>query len=837
MCKATKLAFVLLFTLFGQNLCAQNLIFGRVIDNETNEGVSFCQIKLKQKRVATNADFEGNFTIKRDSFADTLLISFFGYDSLFIYLNPLTEDDSIAPKALKIYLSPRAREIKAVVIKGNSENPAFRIMRNLIANKDKNNGYNLDAFQHKSYSKIEIDIDKMSEKFQQRKAVAKILDELDSNSRLRSDEGNILLPVFFSETKSQVFFNKNPNLIRENILRTKISGLGITDGSFTSQLVGSYFQSYNIYDNWLNIAYRDFVSPISDHWKTYYDLTLLEFFDKVDGKSCYKLSFTPKRAQDLAFKGTMWITHDEYALKRIDLKIGKEANLNFIEKVSITQEYVQVIDSGAWLANKTRVILDVEEIGNNPGLLAKSYLNCTEFVVNNIKPLAFFNTKIVLDENALDKDPTYWQKNRTDSLTSEELRIYGMIDTIKNIPVIKTYTEIVNLFISGYKTIGKIDIGPPLNLYAYNNVEQHRFSLGFKTNYKFSKKLFFKANLAYGTLDKEFKYLVNTEILVAKKSYTKLGIKAAKDIEQIGLYSPLANTNYLFSATNRIGNLRQPFMLTSQFVYIESDVLKGVRQTMQLSHRNLDFLYPFRYYENLSAQGNLDSNINATELTIGYRFGFKESYLINDFDRVTIGIDGKPVIKVYGIFGFKDFLGGNFNYQKFNIDFTHSFRLGIIGRTNYAIKGGYTASVLPYPLLENHLGSRTFIYNSSSFNMMRIFEFVSDKYVNLTFYHEFDGFIENRIPLIKKLKWRFFATSQLLYGGISDKNKIIIPGLDENGRTLATFSGFKNYPYAEVGYGVSNIFKFIRVDFIHRLNYLQNGANNFGVLFSVQFSL
>jgi len=827
-----RLLFLLMLCFFcWGNGYAQTYTKGRVLDKETGEGVSFCKIYFQGSTRSTSCDFDGYFKVENDTvLAQSLKFVFYGYDTAFATVLPDSNQQ------ITIQMSPATKTIKTIVLTGSKENPAHRIMRNVVENKEKNNGYNLRAFQHESYSKIEIDIDKMSKKFQERKAVVKIMEELDSNSRLKSDDGNILLPVFFSETHSQFFFNNNPSMIRENILRTKISGVGITDGSFTSQLIGSYFQSYNIYNNWLNIAYRDFVSPITDHWKTYYDYKLEEFIDYVGGKMCYRLSFTPKRPQDLAFSGTMWITHDEYALKQIDLKIGKAANLNFIEKVNITQELEQVQDSGAWLAKKTRIIIDIEEFGKNPGLLAKSYVSNYNFDINKEKPLEFFSSKIVLDENALDKDPTYWVKNRADSLTAQEVSVYGMIDTIKNVPVVKTYTEIANLLISGYKTIGKLDVGPPLNLYAFNNIEGHRFSLGFKTNYDFSKCLFFKANLAYGTKDEAIKYNAKGEVLLIKKSYTKFGAEMYRDIEQFGVYNQFNSNNYLFNAFNRWGTLRQAFYLDKQSVYIETDLAKGVRQTLKFTTKDMNPMFPFRYRESPTSN-TLDSLIHVSELIIGYRFGFKESYLFNDFDRITIGTGSKPVIKVYGVFGFNGFLGGMFEYQKFYIDFSHSFRLGILGRLNYTIKGGYTPSTLPFPLLENHLGNRTIFYNNNSFNMMRIFEFVSDRFAVLSLYHDFDGFIGNRIPLIKKLKWRFFATSNILYGSVMPKNQQLSPSFDENGRPLLQFHSLGDVPYAEVGYGISNIFKFVRIDFLHRLNYLNTGAKPFGVKVSAQFSL
>ena len=342
--------------------------------------------------------------------------------------------------------------------------------------------------------------------------------------------------------------------------------------------------------------------------------------------------------------------------------------------------------------------------------------------------------------------------------------------------------------------------------------------------------------MAYGTKDEAIKYNAKGEVLLIKKSYTKFGAEMYRDIEQFGVYNQFNSNNYLFNAFNRWGTLRQAFYLDKQSVYIETDLAKGVRQTLKFTTKDMNPMFPFRYRESPTSN-TLDSLIHVSELIIGYRFGFKESYLFNDFDRITIGTGSKPVIKVYGVFGFNGFLGGMFEYQKFYIDFSHSFRLGILGRLNYTIKGGYTPSTLPFPLLENHLGNRTIFYNNNSFNMMRIFEFVSDRFAVLSLYHDFDGFIGNRIPLIKKLKWRFFATSNILYGSVMPKNQQLSPSFDENGRPLLQFHSLGDVPYAEVGYGISNIFKFVRIDFLHRLNYLNTGAKPFGVKVSAQFSL
>jgi hypothetical protein len=150
------------------------------------------------------------------------------------------------------------------------------------------------------------------------------------------------------------------------------------------------------------------------------------------------------------------------------------------------------------------------------------------------------------------------------------------------------------------------------------------------------------------------------------------------------------------------------------------------------------------------------------------------------------------------------------------------------------IFGEYMFDQAPYPLLSPHLGNQTPIYTSATFNLMRYGEFVSDRYVGLQYQHHFEGLLLNRIPLMRRLKWRLLGTANVIAGGMSKANQNLVTK-SENDDIGYLVNG---KPYVELGYGVENIFKFIRVDFIHRLSYLDNpDVRKFGVLVSFQFSL
>jgi hypothetical protein len=187
----------------------------------------------------------------------------------------------------------------------------------------------------------------------------------------------------------------------------------------------------------------------------------------------------------------------------------------------------------------------------------------------------------------------------------------------------------------------------------------------------------------------------------------------------------------------------------------------------------------------------------------------------------------------------KGILGSDLNYQKFQFSAVQFVRYGLIGNGRISMVAGLTPSTVPYPVLRAHLGNQTWFMNMSAFNMMQFFEFVSDRFVTMNYQHNFEGLGLNSLPLIRKLKLRFVAQGNVLFGQVSQRNISLIPGLGSDGKQIAGFTSLSpGKPYAEVGYGIENILHLVRVDFIHRLTYLSNpGARKFGVKVSLQFKL
>ncbi len=814
-----RFLFLGLFFLIASGSFAQYTLKGKVIDAETGDPIAFASVFLKGKTSGTTTDFEGNYFLKTSSIGDSLSVSYLGYTT---QSKVLTQNPE---QTLNFQLWPVAFELGTFVFEAG-ENPAFEVIRQAVAKRDEYDKRKLDAYQTKNYTKIEIDIDNLSEEFNQRKSVRSVTAVLDSIRQLTNDEGEKILPVFFSETVSSFYYRNNPELRKEVIEKTKVTGVGITDGSTTSQITGSVFQEYNFYSNWLQILNKDFISPIADGWKAYYDYDLLE--DVLVGQdSCYKLQVYPRREQDLAFTGTIWIKKSDYSLKQVDLTIPKAANLNFVERIKIQQELVATT-AGALMPSKTRVLLKIGQLtDNSAGLLAKFYTATDSIVVNQALETSFFDQAVVLKPDFNQVSADYWKDRRPDPLSEEELAVLQMVDTLKRIPIIRFYSESLKFFATGYLPVKKLDLGPWTEFGNYNNVEGLRFGFGMRTNYSFSNRFLVEGYGAYGTKDQRWKYKFASTWILSRKHWTTLGVRVGRELDQVGLEMENLEGNSIFLAASRFGTLRRPFVSTNQRITFQREFFKGFLVTSSLNKSQFDPLFEFYYLE--KEGGVPQTSFQATEIRAGIRYGRDEVILINDNTRASLGSIKWPIVELNYTKGIPS-LGANLNYTKLNFYVYHRINLGLLGVGRYEIDAGKIWGEVPYPLLKNHLGNETLFYTTAAFNTMNFNEFASDRFVSLRYRQSFEGFLFNSIPLLKKLNWRMVGNANVLMGGVREEN------IFNQHRTFGQLNPSK--PYVELGYGIENIFRFFRVDFFHRMTYLdQPEARPFHVKISAQVIL
>jgi hypothetical protein len=664
---------------------------------------------------------------------------------------------------------------------------------------------------------------------------------LDSVDRIAGEDGSPILPLFISESVSKFYFRDNPQLRYEHILKSKINGVGIDDGTLVTQFIGTSFQEYNFYQNWLNIISKDFASPIADGWRIYYNVDLTDSV-YIGDDFCYRLDYQPKSPQDLAFTGTIWITKKEYALKQIDAAVGKQANINFIEKIRIQQELEPTTD-GAWVPVNNRVLIDISELTKmSAGMLAKFYTSNKNIVVNKPYDPSFYEKPIVMAEDAreFDKNEEYWDTLRHEPLSDTEKSVYRMIDTLQTIPVVKTYTDLIKIFVNGYYVAGKVNLGPYISTVAFNNIEGFRLQGGFKTNIDFSKKWVFGASVGYGFKDEKVKYSGFLQHIISRDKWTTASIRVRSDLGRVGIDDEALADNYLFLAAQRFGVFRRGFYFNEQRFNFQREVFKGFNQRVAFRYSTFDPTFNFGYYQQPNDESSLILNsFQNAEIILESRFARDELFVLNDNERISLGTSKWPVLTIRYTHGFKGFMGSDFDYDKVRVTLNKRIKFGPLGYAYANIASEYVFNAIPYPLLSLHLGNQTPIYASVTYNLMNYGEFISDRFASLQYHHHFEGFLLNRIPLMRKLKWRLVGQTNMIYGGMAPKNRNLIAETTSNGEeTLQAGYLLDNKPYIEAGYGVENIFKFLRIDFIHRLSYLDRpDVRKFGIFFSAQFNL
>ena len=603
-------------------------------------------------------------------------------------------------------------------------------------------------------------------------------------------------------------------------------------------MIGSSFQEYNFYQNWLSILSKEFVSPIADGWRIYYDYDLTDSL-YIGDDYCYRLDFFPRSPQDLAFTGTIWITKADFALKQIDAAMGKQANLNFVDKIRIQQELTKT-DLGAWVPIKNRVLIDVEQIGkSNPGMLAKFYTSNKNIITNKPHNPGFYERSIELAEDARLEEDKHWDSLRHEPLSETERNVYKMIDTLRNIPIVKTYTDIFKVIVNGYYNLGKVEVGPYLSLVTWNNIEGFRVQGGLKTNYQFSKKWVLQGQLAYGFDDDRVKYLASVQRILSRQRWTTISFRARHDLGRLGVDDESLADNPIFLAATRWGYFRRGFYSDEYRVAFQREIFKGYSQKISVRHWSFEPTYEFGYFNPGEITSTIYDRFQASEVSVESRYARDEVFLQDDNDRISLGTNKWPVITLKYTHGFNGVLGSDFEYDKLRFNLTKRIKTGPLGVGHVTLSGEYVFNAIPYPLLTLHLGNQSPVYSSVTYNLMNFGEFVSDRYASIQYRQYLEGFLLNRIPLLNKLKWRLLATSNVVVGGMRQSNRNLIAQYTPSGADALQPGYFKNSkPYIELGYGVENIFKIFRVDFIHRVSYLENpDARKFGILFSAQLQL
>lgn len=817
----------LVLVFFATLSYAQPISFsGTVIDGHTKEPVSFASVYFARSPLGKTTDSAGRFSFVINNFKDdTLKVSFIGFE---IYQLPISRLQN--NQDLNIQLE-RGTAKGEVIIKAKWNRGLF-LWKKIMSKKKQYNRYDLNNFSYEAYNKLEIDIKNFNADKAKKNFILKnfsfIFDNMDSTS-----EAAPFLPAYLIESLSDYAYQKNPKKFYENIKASQTKGFN--NESF-SKLLGVMNQNVSIYSNFVNVMDKDFISPFNDNADAYYIFTVPDT-QVVNGGKQYHFVFRPKRPGQNTFEGDAWVTEKTFQIRRISMYLGKDANINFIDRISVFQEYLPLNDSVIFL-NRDKFFADFRVLGKNSlTLIGRKTTSYKDILINNDSLTTAFKDQrieeLVKTEKAVVKNSdSAWANLRHDSLSKNEKAIYTTIDKLMEMPKFKKLQTNLKFLFGGYRNVGKFEIGPWFNWISADTIQGTRFRFDLGTNKKLFKDVYLHGYLAYGLRDRRFKGQAEAYWLIKRApNRMRLHVSYQNDIDNgISQVGEVSQDNIFSLAIRKPRNYRKFINVKDLRLDAFSDLGKGFSAELFVSHRQYTPLLNLPPLSSFTVSSG--TPLTNFEVALKLRFAYLEKFLETDYNRYSLGTK-YPIVEAMFSKGFAGVFNSAYNYTKYSLLIKDMMKISPYGTLYYRIYGGKINGAMPFTNLENHPGNDLFYYNPFAFNLMNRFEYLSDKYAGINMEHNIGSGLFRFIPLTRKLKWRQFYTAKTLWGSLSPENIAI-------NNKAGTFKTLNGKTYVEVGTGIDNIFKVFRLDFVWRLSPSTTYAgkqNKFGVFgsFQIQF--
>lgn len=811
--------FILLFT--NTYLIAQKTgVSGIVVEDETGLPVPFASVFFKDSKIGTETDLDGKYALESYYATDSLVVRASGLESKTVFV---VKDQS---QVINFSLGPVTQTTDEMVIRAPDERPSTVLHRRIVKHKHINNKEKLEAYEYESYNKIQLDLNNIGDDFGNRKIVQSldlVMEYLDTM------DGGKFLPLILTESLSNFYYRTNPKKKKEVVSASRITGVQNLE---VNQFLGEMYQDINVYENYIGIFDKSFISPISNFAMGYYKFYLQDSMF-IENQWCYLLTFKPKRKGDLTFEGEMWVHDTTYAVKKWSANVADDANINYVNGFYLEQVFNQV-EEEVWMLTYDRLIVDLKlyEKSKVLGFYGRKLTTRENFIINKPHPTDFYkaNENVVILEGANNRDEEYWKKHRHIPLNKQEEDIDVMIDSLNEVPLFKAFKNLTFMATTGFYPLGKVELGNAKSLISFNTVEGFRNQIQLRTSNDFSERIEFSGKLAYGYLDKRFKYGGGIRYNVTPKKRGMLSVFYDYDIKQLGLGENAEDIDAAFGSLLRTKPLTQLTFVEKFGVKFEKDIGKSFSITAGTQWRELTALGETQFRVPISSIAyNPIQDISTFETSLKIRYAKNEEFISGTFDRISIG-SKYPIISLEGVLGIKGILNSDYEYQKLELKLQHSPKLGVFGKLYYEIYGGIYFGQAAYPFLKTHEGSQTYWFQSMAHNRMDYFEFISDRYVGATAEHHFNGLIFDRIPLVRKLKWRLVASAKSVWGELSDKQRTAMLMPDNT-------VPFSNTPYVESAIGIENIFKVFRIDAVWRMTHLREGQAPVGIRakFTIRF--
>lgn len=832
---------------------------GVITDSITHEPLMYISVYYEGKGVGGVSNANGEYQIETRKNWNEVTFSSIGYRTKVIKLTP-------GQKVLNVQMVPDDVMLTEVVVKPQKEkyskknNPAVDFMRKVIEHKKAQKLEVNDYYQYDQYEKMKMSLNDITpEKLE--KGIYKKYSFLKDQIEVSETTNSLILPISIQETSSQTVFRKSPESKKTIIKGMNSNGINefFSTGDMLGTVLQDVFTNVNIYDDEIRLLQRRFTSPIAKEGLNFYKYYLMDTLT-VDRDTCVHLTFVPQNSQDFGFTGHLYVLKDStYAVKKCVMNLPKKTGVNFVNQLDIVQQYEQ-LPNGNWVLMDDDMLVDLSLVKSMGGLQVQRTTKYSNYKFDPIEQRLFrLKGSVIKEADMLSKSDEYWAEVRQVPLTKTESSMDVFMNRIEQIPgfkyIIFGAKALIENFVetTGPKKPSKVDIGPINTMISNNYVDGLRLRLSAMTTANLNPHWFLSGYGAYGFKDHRWKYSGTLTYSFNKRDYVvwefpKHFICATYSYDVMSpmdkfLFTDKDNVFVSFKTTT----VDQMSYMRDVAINYELETPTGFGVKSMLRHRNDEPTGNLKYWANNSSTDKMPlpnekpiHDITTAEASVTLRYAPGEAFVNSKQRRIPVSLDA-PIFTLTHTAGFKGVLGGEYNFNRTEASIWKRVWLpSSWGKVDISLKGGAEWNTVPFPLLILPEANLSYITQRETFCLINNMEFLNDRFASLSLSYDMNGKLFNRIPLLKKLKWREMIRFRTLWGTLTDKNNpfksnnpdlFLFPMRD--GQYTSHVMDPK-IPYMEASVGVYNIFKLLHVEYVHRLTYRDNpGINKWGIRFMV----
>ena len=822
-----KIWLIFLALLATLTLAAQNStrVRGVVTDAETGEPLPFVGVYFDGTSIGISTDLQGRYSLETKSpDAKKLTAQHIGYTSVTVSVSQGSFSE------INFSLQPDPKQLSAARVRPNN-----RYIRYILGKLDKslkeNDPDNAPDWSSHLYSKIEIDVTN-HEDLLRIAFLDKNLGFVREYADTSAITGKAFIPAMISENISDIYHSQDPSFLREVTRYNRISGVELDNAA--RQFTGSQLLRTNFFKPNLSVLNLDIPNPAAASSHLFYNYFLVDSL-QVDGRKTYVLRFHPKELiTSPTLDGEMQIDAEDMGIRTVHAALSRNSNVNWIRHLNFDIENRRTPE-GRWFFADERLFIDFSVATNDAShvlsLLGRRQLTYEPPVYGPITdPDALNSTNTVVERHVKRGDDAFWEQARPYPLSQREQGIFDMVEDFQQTGFYHLSYDLLRTLFSGYYRSPQLgmEFGRWNKALAHNETEGLRLQLGGRTYHEFSEFVRLGGYLAYGFKDQKLKWQASAEFMFDRERTRKLTLLAKNDFVQFSSGAHAVTQQDMFSAILGPSGTNSQHMSRSFDILYDHEFCPAVNTQLEWTTERIwgNPATPF-----VRQDGTIQDSYSSNTLRAMIRLS-KDERVSRSYFKKTYVYTKYPFLQLTFSGGIKGITPDDFSYLRSEALIYWQIPSNALGFGRTRVIAGAIWGSVPYTQLKLHEGNQSFFWDRSAFSCMDYYEFISDRWVSGYYEHNFNGLFLGKIPLIRKLDLREVATVRFAWGTLSDYNR------GENAPfRLPMTAGTLEKPYVEVGIGLSNIFRVVRVDAYWRLTHRTENTRNFvvNVGFDVDF--